>query len=62
VNPHGDVIQEGSLVLDVLDPGAGKLIWRGVAQARISLTASPDVREKRLNLAVRQLMKDFPPK
>ena len=62
VNPHGDVIEEGSLVLDVLDPETGKLIWRGVAQARINREASPEMREKRLNLAVRELIKAFPPK
>jgi hypothetical protein len=62
VNPHGEVFEEGSLVLDVLNPQNGKLIWRGVARARILLTAQPDVREKRLNLAVQRLMKDFPPK
>ena len=61
VNPHGEVFEEGSLVLDVLDPQSGKLIWRGVARARLDFQAPPDVKEKRLNLAVQRLMKDFPP-
>jgi hypothetical protein len=62
VNPHGEVFEEGSLVLDVLDPQSGKLIWRSVARARLNLATAPEVKEKRLNLAVQRLMKDFPPK
>ena len=62
VNPHGEVFDEGSLVLDVLNPQSGALIWRGVAQARVLYGITPEVREKRLNLAVQRLMKDFPPK
>ena len=62
VNPHGEVFEEGSLVLDVLDPKGGDLIWRGVVQARIDDTAPPDVREKRLNLGIQRLMREFPPK
>ncbi|HVP10421.1 MAG TPA: DUF4136 domain-containing protein [Phycisphaerae bacterium] len=62
VNPHGEVFNEGSLVLDVLEPQSGKLIWRAVAQARILPDATTEVRNKRLNTAVQRLMKDFPPK
>jgi hypothetical protein len=62
VNPHGEVFEEGSLVLDVLDPKTGELIWRGVVQGRINDSDPPDVREKRLNLGIQRLMKDFPPK
>jgi hypothetical protein len=60
VNPHGEVFGEGSLQLDVLDPQNGKMIWRGVAQARIVPKAPPELREKRLKMAVQRLMKDFP--
>jgi len=62
VNPHGEVFEEGTLVLDVLDPKAGGLIWRGVIEGRIDDTAPPDIREKRLRLGVQGLMKDFPSK
>jgi hypothetical protein len=62
VNPHGEVFEEGSLVLDVLDPQSGKLIWRSVARARLDMATSPEVKEQRLTLAVQHLMKDFPPR
>jgi hypothetical protein len=62
INPHGEVFQEGSLVLDVLDPKTSELIWRGVVQARIDDTAPPVVREKRLRLGIERLMRDFPAK
>jgi hypothetical protein len=62
VNPHGEVFEEGSLVLDVLNPSSKALIWRSVAQARVLREIPHDVREKRINMAVQRMMKDFPPK
>jgi hypothetical protein len=62
VNPHGEVFEEGTLVLDVVDPKSDELIWRGVVQARIDDAAPPEARESRLNSAIQRLMKNFPPK
>ena len=62
VVPSGEAYMEISLTLDVISPGTGKLIWRGVAKARINNSNPPDVRKQRLVQAVRELMKTFPPK
>lgn len=58
----GEVYEEGALILDVISPKTGKLIWRGVAKARINNANSPDVRKQRVEQAVRELFKVFPPK
>ena len=52
--------EEGSLLLDVLKPGTGSLLWRGWARARIDETASPAERQERGRQAVKLLLKDFP--
>jgi len=62
VSPHGVTVEEGALVLDVLDATSAALIWRGVAQARLEDSQGPEFREKRLNVAVAELMKKFPAK
>ena len=62
VIPSGEVYAEGSLILDVIKPDTGKVFWRGVAQARINKSNTPEVRKQRVIQAVRELMKVFPPK
>lgn len=62
VVPHGEVCEEGSLILDVTNPKTGKLIWRGIAKARIDKSNPPEVRRQRLTNAVTAVMKAFPPK
>ncbi|HVP12244.1 MAG TPA: DUF4136 domain-containing protein [Phycisphaerae bacterium] len=62
VNPHGEVFEEGTLVLDLVAPKSGQLIWRGVVQGRVNDSTPPEVREKRLDAAIQQLMKVFPQK
>ncbi len=58
----GMVVEAGSLILEVLDPASRELIWRGIAHAQISDSDPPDVREQRLEAAVRGLMDRFPKK
>jgi hypothetical protein len=62
VNPHGESLAEGSLVIDLVAPADRKLIWRGIAQARIRDSDSPDARRVRLDEAVDRLMEKFPPR
>ncbi len=52
--------EEGSLVIDVLKPGTDRLLWRGWARARITESANPDERQKRIRSAVDRLLKGFP--
>jgi hypothetical protein len=62
VAAFGEVVEEGALVLDVLDPASRKWVWRGIAQARLQDSDPPDVRKERLESAVQRLMEKFPAK
>jgi hypothetical protein len=53
---------EGSLEIDLINPKAKKLIWRGIARCEISKNVDPEEREKRVNKAVGRLLEGFPPK
>ena len=55
-----EMMNAGALVLDVT--AKGTVVWRGLAQAKITLDASPSKRESLLREAVRDLLKKFPPK
>lgn len=50
----------GTLTVDVFDGGAKHLIWRGVATE--TLSGKPDQNEKKLEHAVAEMFKDFPPR
>jgi hypothetical protein len=60
VSPFGVVVEEGALILEVLDPGNESLIWRSIASARISDADPPDVRERRAHDAIQRMLQDFP--
>lgn len=53
---------EGSLILDIIEAGSRKLIWRGFAIARVDTTASAERKTKRINEAVQKILAQFPPK
>ena len=54
--------QQGSLILDISTPQPRKLIWRGFARAAIEPDETQKQRDTRLREAVRQLLKQFPPR
>jgi len=54
--------EEGSLVLDVVDPGQGELVWRGTASKAVDRSWTPEERETEVREAVRALLAEFPPK
>lgn len=58
----GETIDEGSLVLEILDPGTRQFIWRGIARARIMDGDPVDVRKQRIENALSSLMNQFPKK
>jgi len=60
VSPFGVVVEEGALILEVLDAGNQTLIWRSIASARLNDSDPPDVRERRIHEAVRRMLQDFP--
>jgi hypothetical protein len=54
------MMNSGSLVLDLSTNG--KVVWRGVAQARVKMDADDKKRESVIREAVRDLLKRYPPK
>jgi hypothetical protein len=53
--------QQGSLILDVVDNAANKLVWRGSAQARLAENPSAEKRQERIDKAVHEMLEKFPP-
>ncbi len=53
--------EEGTLLLDVVDRGSRKLLWRGSVQARLDRQASPAERSGRVQVAVDEMLARFPP-
>jgi hypothetical protein len=50
----------GTLVVDIFDAPTKKLIWRAVATE--TLSDKPEKNEKKMEKAVEEMLKDFPPK
>ena len=62
-SPTGEMkIDIGTLVLDVYDSTSTKLLWHGQARKIFYEQDDARVREKGINKAITQLMKEFPPK
>ena len=51
----------GTLIIDILDPAAHKLIWRGSGSKMISGKSNSEKITKKINEAVSAILKDFPP-
>ena len=54
--------KEGTLILDVVDGGMDRLVWRGIAQAEVDPSRDPKERQERIRKAVRDMLTHFPPK
>jgi hypothetical protein len=54
--------EQGTLIIDVLDPAAGKLLWRGFARQRLVWQSDPEETTARINEAVAAILQKFPPK
>lgn len=52
---------EGTLAVDVIDPRANELMWRGAASATIDPRASPKTRGERVDQAIHSVLEKFPP-
>jgi hypothetical protein len=57
---YSDTYDEGALYVAVLDAASKRIIWVGVAGARIIPTLSMEKTEKRVDDAVHQIMERFP--
>jgi hypothetical protein len=54
-------INIGQVDLDMYDPAAEKLVWRGTASKTIDAKAKPEKRQKNLQKGVAKLLKNYPP-
>jgi hypothetical protein len=55
-------IVSGTLVIDILDAGTMKIVWRGMASSEINPTASPETRDKNIGRAVARIFRTYPQK
>ncbi|MGH0032707.1 MAG: DUF4136 domain-containing protein [Myxococcota bacterium] len=53
--------EQGALIIDVVDAKTDTLVWRGVGEARLRSDPSPEQITERVNLAVQQILAEFPP-
>lgn len=54
--------RQGTLILDVVDTGSNKLVWRGTAQAELSENTDANKSQKLINEASHKMLENFPPK
>ena len=52
---------EGTLILDVVDPASKTLLWRGTARSVVEPGLMPEEREAKIREAVEKLLEEFPP-
>ncbi len=55
-------ITVGSLVLDMYDPVAKQLVWRGTATNTVEGNLKPEQRDKKFRKGAEKLLKNYPPK
>ena len=53
--------ERGTLLVDILTPDQGRLVWRGTTQARLHEPGTPEQRDKRARRAVDAVLNRFPP-
>jgi hypothetical protein len=54
--------EEGTLLIDVIDPATMQLLWRGSSSGVVDPHATVEKREQRINDAVEWILADFPPR
>ena len=59
---YSDNYDVGRLYIAVIDPRSKRMIWVGVAQARLVPTMSLDRKAKRVDAATRSILASFPPR
>jgi len=53
--------EEGTLILDVVDPKSKELMWRGSAQDEVNFKSTPEKAQAQINEAVNGMLEHFPP-
>jgi hypothetical protein len=60
--PGVNSFQQGTLVIDVVDPNTHQLVWRVTGTDAVNLKNSPHKKEKNLRKAIDKMLAEFPPK
>jgi hypothetical protein len=55
-------VENGTLVIDIIDPKTHYLLWRGTGERQLVENDSPSDRIHRLEKGVREIIEQFPPK
>ncbi len=53
--------EEGTLLIDIVNPKSKKLIWHGSAKKVVDASASSEQRTTNINTAVQKILENFPP-
>ena len=53
--------EEGTVILDFLEPVSKKLIWRGAAKVALDYANTPEKRDKLIKEAVHKILQNYPP-
>ena len=53
--------EEGTFLIDLIEPSKKELIWRGSGQARVRRSSSPEDREERIREVVAKVLATYPP-
>jgi hypothetical protein len=54
--------QQGTLIIDIINPGTDQLMWRGAADGRLPKNADRAEKDKLIQQYVTKILSDFPPK
>jgi hypothetical protein len=57
-----EVVQNGSVVVDMISPAKQSVVWRGMAEAKIDDSRTDDERKERIKEAVKKVLDKYPPK
>jgi len=61
-NARADRITVGSLVVDMVDATAKRIVWRGTASQDLDPRANAEKKDKNITKAVEKMFKNYPPK
>ena len=53
--------EEGTFILDFLEPVSRKLIWRGSARVALDYANTPEKRDKMIKEAMHKILQNYPP-
>jgi len=56
-----DQYDVGTLLIDVIDRARNQLVWRGIGEARLRQSRTPEESERRIQKTVDAIFKSFPP-